>query len=338
MPPVLTPEESKVDGLAFMGLSLARKSNDGHPDSKTHQTAFDFNELCDRDYQHVFSSNDDGWLVGGGEPGPPTSYKLPALDSAHVEIMRIGTFHPNWGGIRKQDILLAFLSGRILIPEITVVPTAVVANRDTPPELEIRFDMAPSLNNRPTKNGLPELPVNWQLQFLHNQLFRYFEFPSRFCPGAFHCTILRKTEFRSPQAKSLYFAKCRTVIQQWRKAGPKPLIIPPGNGGIGDTIDRVWSSGAVHEDDKNNAYSSGLWLFTDRNTPTHHFEPNFLPPYDTKEKRQIILNVLSEQWDEGEGVWKAAPPLPTPKPRPGTVVRQFQKMHHSIKGMVLPTC
>lgn len=67
-PPVLDPTKSKVDGLAFLGLSLSRRSEQGHPDSITHQTAFDFNEVIDRDYTHIFSTNDDGWLVGGGEP------------------------------------------------------------------------------------------------------------------------------------------------------------------------------------------------------------------------------------------------------------------------------
>jgi hypothetical protein len=90
MPPVLDPTKSKVDGLAFLGLSLARRTEVGHSDSQTHQIAFDLNEVQDREYKYVFSTNDDGWLVGGGEPGPPHSYKLPAPDSAHVEIMRIG--------------------------------------------------------------------------------------------------------------------------------------------------------------------------------------------------------------------------------------------------------
>ena len=77
MPPVLDPSASKVDGLAFLGLSLARKSEElGHPESVTHQTAFDLNEVLDRDYKFLFSTNDDGWLVGGGEPGPPVTYKL----------------------------------------------------------------------------------------------------------------------------------------------------------------------------------------------------------------------------------------------------------------------
>lgn len=104
-PPVLKPELSKVDGLAFIGLSLSRKSDRGHPDSITLQTAFDLNNVIDRDYEYVASTNDDGWLVGGGEPGYPKSYKLPAKDSAHIEIMRIGTYRPEWGGITEKDVV-----------------------------------------------------------------------------------------------------------------------------------------------------------------------------------------------------------------------------------------
>ena len=102
---MLDPKKSKVDGLAFLGLSLTRNSPQGHPDSLTHQTSFDLNEVLDRDYQFIFSTNDDGWLVGGGEPGPPRSYKLAAKDSSHVEIMRIGTYRPDWGGVSQQDII-----------------------------------------------------------------------------------------------------------------------------------------------------------------------------------------------------------------------------------------
>ena len=85
-------------------------------------------------------------------------------------------------------------SGKILIPQIEVLPTAVVANKDTPPELEIRFDMPFGPDFDDIKS---ELPTNWQLRFIHNQLFKHFYNPSRFCPGAFHSTIVRKAEFRS---------------------------------------------------------------------------------------------------------------------------------------------
>ena len=149
-----------------------------------------------------------GWLVGGGEPGPPTSYKLAAKDSAHVELLRIGTYRPEWGGVALHDILKLMTSGEILIPQIEVLPTKVVANPDLPPELEIRFDMEPAVATMED-----DLPINWQLRFLHNQLFRKLQFPSRFCPGAFHSTILRKAEFRSDEHRKGYFDKCEQAIQ-----------------------------------------------------------------------------------------------------------------------------
>lgn len=295
MPPVLDPSKSKVDGLAFLGLSLTRKGARGHPDSTTHQQAFDLDLVQDRDYEYIFSTNDDGWLVGGGEPGPPVSYKLKAPDSAHVEIMRIGTYEPNWGGVFRKDIVQTLKAGKILIPEITVVPTGVVANADTPPELEVRFDMVPSLPN--FDDPMAALPTNWQLRFIQNQLFKLFQFPSRFNPGSFHSTILRKAEFRSPEAKKAYFAKCQKQVDAWMDRGQQPLLPSKIDSSIQVIkCKRTEKQGA--DDYLAEYYRSGLWLFSDRNTITHHFLPNFLPPYDTPAKRRIILEVLKEEWDE----------------------------------------
>jgi hypothetical protein len=307
MPPVLDPKNSKVDGLAFLGLSLARKSEQGHPDSYTHQEAFDLNSVLDREYEFIFSSNDDGWLAGGGEPGPPTSYKLAARDSAHVEVLRIGTFNRNWGGIGLEEILDLMTSGVIMIPQIEVLPTAVVANPDSPPELEIRFDMEPTVATMED-----ELPTNWQLRFLHNQLFRKFKNPSRFCPGAFHSTILRKAEFRSPEHQKGYFDKCEAAIQKWRKDGPKPL----------NTASRTLT-GKISN--KANEYNSGIWLFTDRENITHFFKPNFLPPYDTPDKKQVIVNMLKEEWDEKSLSWK-----PCEQGETGSFLEEMWKMCSAV--------
>ena len=87
-----------------------------------------------------------------------------------------------------------------MIPQVEVLPTAVVANGDTPPELEIRFDMPYGPDFADMK---APLPPNWQLRFIHNQLFKHFSNPSRFCPGAFHSTIVRKAEFRSESVSVL---------------------------------------------------------------------------------------------------------------------------------------
>jgi len=285
----LDPSKSEVDGLAFLGLSLARNSERGHPKSETHQEAFDLNKVLDRDYEFIFSTDDNGWLVGGGEPGPPTTYKLAAKDSAHVEIMRIGTYVKEWGGVPQEDIIRIMSSGEILIPQIEALPTAVVPNPDKPPELEIRFDMEPDCPDFDDVEA--PLPINWQIRFLHNQLFKAFTFPSRFCPGAFHSTILRKAEFRSKIHQSKYFARCDDAIQEWRKEGPKAL----------NTVARDIEGKPIESSESN---QSGIWLFVDRENPTHFFAPNFLPPYDTLEKRKIIMDVLKEKWDEKTLSWK----------------------------------
>jgi hypothetical protein len=355
MPPVLDPKEHKRDGLAFLGLSLTRHSSVGHADSITHQTAFDLNKVLDRDYDHIFSTNDDGWLVGGGEPGPPTSYKLAAKDSAHVEIMRIGTYKPEWGGLSVESIVQALQDGAIFIPEIQVLPTAVVANPDTPPELEIRFDMQDPVIPvyADILNITKPLPINWELRFLHNQLFRHFEFPSRFCPGAFHSTILRKAEFRSPAARTAYFDMCATAVAEWKATvGPQSLVVPE-SGKKASAMKNITqvrcaketllsNTSSTKEDaekdvkDTNHAllskisdiskenykdydkddskmdgseptYSencqSGIWLFTDRENITHQFLPNFLPPYDTLQKREVIWSFLKDEWNEEKREW-----------------------------------
>uniref|UniRef100_A0A7S1V3N1 Uncharacterized protein n=1 Tax=Grammatophora oceanica TaxID=210454 RepID=A0A7S1V3N1_9STRA len=203
--------------------------------------------------------------------------------------MRIGTYKPEWGGIKQEDIVEAINSGKILIPQIEVLPTDVIANPDNPPELEIRFDMVPNHVVDIADCSKP-LPVNWALRFIHNQLFKHFEFPSRFCPGAFHSTIVRKAEFRSDDLRRNYFEQCRVAIEKWHEAGPQPL----NNG---------WDvDGSALENPPE--HTSGLWLFTDRENITHSFLPNFLPPYDTPEKRQVIADFLKEEWDEKALCWK----------------------------------
>ena len=180
LPPFLHPNQVAIDGLTFIGLCLTRRSEEGHSQSMTMQTAFDFNEVQDRTYKYIATTNDDGWLLGGGEPSD--SPKLPAKDSGHIEIMRLGTFDAALGGISFLDIDNLLMSGKILIPQMAVLPTAVQASAHTPPELEVRFDL---LKTDGRDEPAEEL-VNWQLLFLHNQLFQHLSFPAAFCPGAFH--------------------------------------------------------------------------------------------------------------------------------------------------------
>jgi len=92
--------------------------------------------------------------------------------------------------------------------------------------------------------------------------------------------------------RTLYFQKCDAVVKKWREAGPKPL----NEGG--------WDNDGTPLQDQNNGYNSGIWLFTDRENITHFFQPNFLPPYNTPEKKKIIKKFLAEEWDQNTLSWK----------------------------------
>lgn len=83
--------------------------------------------------------------------------------------MRIGTFDRALGGVSVEEISAAIESGNILIPHMSILPSFVLRNGDTPPEIELKFELE-------TSNDVPcnEWP-NWTLQFVHNQLFEYFQ-------------------------------------------------------------------------------------------------------------------------------------------------------------------
>lgn len=294
-PPLLDRTKMKIEGLAFLGLNLSRNhplQPMAHPGSISRQTQFDFNRILDREYKYFVATNDDGWLVGGGENGD--SYKLTNPDSAHCEVLRMGTFNEEWGGVSRERIREVMAS--IMIPHIAVTPSFVLRNGDTPPEVELKFDLEMT-------SGEVETWPNWQLRFLHNQLFEALQIPARFCPGPHHMTFVRKAAWRSPEHMRQYFADVHAVVAEWRAAGPtllEPESDPaaaghPGDKALGDEL----------------SSPHGIYLFKHRNEPVEYFAPNFHPPYDTPEKRQIIKNVLAKEWHEPTLSWRDAPVAPS---------------------------
>ena len=167
------------------------------------------------------------------------------------------------------------------------------------------------------------LPINWQLRYLHNQLFDKFEFPARFCPGAFHSTIVRKAEFRSRQHEEVYFQRVQAAVSEWKLKGPKPLIPKRVSSSIKviapacpKKLQNNWEDPKTYETNRSQ-HKSGVWLFTDRNNITHQILPNFLPPYDTPEKRLLIWEHLRHEWDEASLKWID---LPESEPRDADAV------------------
>eukprot|EP01051_Picozoa_sp_SAG22_P012734 SAG22_NODE_1352_length_4643_cov_21.591733_1_plen_473_part_00 len=302
--PWLRPEQTRVDGLAFLGLSLSRNAPDqplSHSASVSRQTQFDFNALQDRSYQYFAGTSDDGWLAGGGESGE--SFTLDDPDSAHVELTRIGSFtnaipgSADWGGVPLDVLTDILTNGTILIPHIAITPTSVLASGfagDTlpPPEIELRFDVEPS-----TTLPVDQWP-NWALLFVHNQIFAHLDFPARFCPGPFHMTFVRHAQFRNESAMSAYFESASETVEEWHEQGPVTLT-PEG-----DPQQPGFVSAPLGEELRK---PHGLYLFKTRAEPIRYFAPNWDGPYDTPEKRAVIKDVIRRVWDPATLAWVKAP-------------------------------
>eukprot|EP01051_Picozoa_sp_SAG22_P013798 SAG22_NODE_1590_length_4048_cov_3.816156_1_plen_644_part_00 len=300
--PWLDQPKTRTDGLAFVGVSMTRNHAATQPMSNSksvsRQTQFDFNKLIDRPYDYYGGTSDDGWLAGGGEDG--SSYKLPNPDSAHIELMRVGNFNTSWGGLPIETIAEVLRNGTILIPQMGLTPSYLNARgfgADTmpPPEVELRFNLEPPSD---LDTAAVDTWPNWQLMFVHNQLFEALQFPARFCPSPFHMTLTRNGQFRSADSMNQYLAQASAVIEQWRQRGPQLLQpeVDPTQPGYPSPV-----LGAELTD------PHGIHLFRDRNTPLHYFAPNFLPPYNSSEKRKVIAEVLSKLWNDETKRFEPAP-------------------------------
>ena len=82
-----------------------------------------------------------------------------------------------------------------------------------------------------TESGHAKLSIdnvwNWQLRFVHNQLFKYLQNSNRFCPGPFHMTFVRKATWKNNNARQEYFDKCEATLKEWEREGPK--LMTAGN-------------------------------------------------------------------------------------------------------------
>lgn len=109
--------------------------------------------------------------------------------------------------------------------------------------------------------------------------------------GTYSLIIIESILIKFFKHRELYFKKCNDAISNWRKEGPKPL----NNGG--------WNIDGKELTDPP-PYTSGIWLFVDRDNISHFFPPNFFPPYNTPEKHSIIMEFLKDEWDETTLSWK----------------------------------
>ena len=304
-------------GTVVIGLCLSRKNATlGHPDTVTRQTAFDFNELQDRDYKYVSSTDDSGWLAGGGERGDPyisgipkefrqsgsdedssskseennrkfgAGHKVPAPDRVHIPIIQINAA----SSVVIDEIVAALARGEIFIPEVSIMPETLSVNSNTSqPDLVVQFGCEKN------DDANPEEWPNWPLEFLHNQLFEYFmNMGAQWSKRPFQITLARKVRWMTARHMNKYFARSEQVINSWREKGPQYLQPPYSDDS---------SRGVILEEITR---PHGIYLIQN-GVPTNYFAPNFQPPYTTKMSRSLIRNVINKSWDMKHRDWLSEP-------------------------------
>lgn len=303
-----------------IGLSLSRRSIIGHPDTVTRQTAFDFNELQDREYKYVSSTDSTGWRAGGGERGGPQSptntsttgadgsddgtdfginvkplstgagtptgaaHKTAAPDTVHIPIIHIDAESPQ----AIDEIIAALARGEVFIPHMAIMPEALSVDGVSPPDLVVRF------GTERNEDLPPDEWPNWCLEFMHNQLYEYFHgMGARWMKRPFSITLARKVRWKTVKHMNRYFAHAERVIDAWREKGPQYL----------DPQLAYIEGGATPEEV---ARPHGIYLLRN-GVPTNYFAPNFDPPYTTKMTRSLLINVMGKSWDKKRREWTSEP-------------------------------
>ena len=289
-----------------IALCMSRRYPDvGHPHTVTRQTAFDFNELQDREYKYVSSTDAMGWRAGGGEIGgrmviPSTEglplhgkhdtvmETIPHPDTVHLPILHMDCPNPE----RVDQVIHALASGDIFIPHMAVLPDALVVQGTPMPDLMVRWQCERNEDLPPD-----EWP-NWCLEFMHNQLYEYF-YNSKVGPlwmlRPFCITLAKSVRWKTVQHMNRYFAHAEQLIESWRERGTQHL----------DPQHSYMEGGASPEEV---ARPHGIYLLCTVHgvlIPTNYFAPNFEPPYTTKMTRSLLDTVLSKSRDKKRREWSS---------------------------------
>lgn len=305
-----------------IGISLSRRHPSlGHPETVTRQSVYDFNELQDREYKYVSSTDPTGWRAGGGEKGgtptpsvthsmsedgeahnndahnsemnhvtspngktQPQAPKIAAPDTVHIPLIYIDA----QTSAAVDQIINALARGEIFIPHMSIMPESLSVNGISPPDLVVRFGCERN-DDIP-----PEDWPNWCLEFMHNQLYEYFlPMGARWTKRPFQITLARKVRWKTVKHMNKYFAHSERVINAWRGMGPQQLDPQPSYIEGGATPEEV-------------AKPHGIYLMRN-GRPTNYFAPNFHPPYTSKMTRSLLLNVIGKSWDKKRRDWTSEP-------------------------------
>ena len=324
-----------------IGLSLSRRSSAlGHPDTVTRQTAFDFNELQDREYKYVSSTDSSGWRAGGGErggAGRSTTNGGAANggdnffggDSDDNEYVTKTDYNGNTSAKNSnndssdtnpstpngQDNHKVAAPDTVHIPIIQIdceTPQAVDAIISALARGEIFIPHMAIIPEALSVNGVspPDLVVRFGTE--RNDDLPPDEWPN-WCLEFMHNQLYEyflgmgarwtKRPFSITLAKKV---RWKTVKHMNRYFAHAERVIDAWREKGPQYLDPQLAfieGGATPEEV---ARPHGIYLLRN-GIPTNYFAPNFDPPYTTKMTRSLLFNVLGKSWDKKRREWTSTP-------------------------------
>jgi hypothetical protein len=326
-----------------IGLSLTRRSSVGHPDTVTRQTAFDFNELQDREYKYVSSTDSSGWRAGGGERGGPVGAVDCSLDegdrdfsgsnfsphrkhapsteggrrmdgsSSNQPVNSGSSNHPGTPNAQENYKVAAHDTVHIPIIHIDAESPQVVDSIIAAlARGEVFIPHMAIIPEALSVNGVspPDLVVRFGTE--RNDDLPPDEWPN-WCLEFMHNQLYEyfhgmgarwmKRPFSITLAKKV---RWKTVKHMNRYFAHAERVIDAWREKGPQYLDPQLAyieGGATPEEV---ARPHGVYLLRN-GIPTNYFAPNFDPPYTTKMTRSLLLNVLGKSWDKKRREWTSEP-------------------------------
>jgi hypothetical protein len=337
----IAPVEQLPPHTITLGISVSRRhATVGHKDTVTRQTAFDLNELQDRSYKYVSSTDEYGWRAGGGESGerppPPvttSSSNNNGADHTNASMMNDGSGN-SAGGLQSplsqqpnssnnnNKLEQQYYQEKIAAPDTVHIPIIQIPCRSEADVDQVIHALAsgdifiPHMAILPeilSVNGIspPDLVVRFGCE--RNDDLPPDEWPN-WCLEFMHNQLYEyfysmgakwtKRPFSITLARKV---KWKTVKHMNRYFAHAERVIETWRQKGPQMLDPQLSyieGGASPEEV---ARPHGIYLMRSNGVATNYFCPNFDPPYTTKMTRSLLENVLNKSWDRKRREWTSDP-------------------------------
>ncbi len=326
-----------------IGLMLSRRDGKvGHKDTVTRQTAFDFNELQDRQYKYVSSTDSYGWRAGGGENGKSgsnshdvtgsandgngdninvansmsddTATDLDANDHSSQISQNQNQSQPQNSQNQQQPPKIA-AQDTVHIPIIYIDCESSSAIDSVIAALARGEVFIPHMSILPEALGVngispPDLVVRFGCERSEDTTPE--QWPN-WCLEFMHNQLYEYFSDVGAKWMKRPFQITLAKKVRWKTMKHMNKFFSHSENVINEWRDKgpqyldpqpSYIEGGASPEEV--ARPHGIYLLRN-GKPTNYFAPNFEPPYTTKMTRSLLLNVMGKSWDRKRRDWSSEP-------------------------------